>query len=90
LFSRKVETEKKPVELNQTVEQIRRILERTIPKMIDIELHLGGRLWNVNVDPVQIEQILLNLGTNAADAMPDGGKLVIETENIVLDKEKSK
>jgi PAS domain S-box-containing protein len=89
LFSRKVETEKKPVELNQTVEQIRRILERTIPKMIDIELHLGGRLWNVNVDPVQIEQILLNLGTNAADAMPDGGKLVIETENIVLDKEKS-
>ena len=88
LFSRKAETETRPADLNQTVEQIRRILERTIPKMIDIELHLGGRLWNVKVDPVQIEQILLNLGTNAADAMPDGGKLVIETENVVFDREK--
>jgi len=52
--------------------------------MIDINLHLGRELATVTADPVQIEQILLNLGTNAADAMPDGGTLVIETENMTL------
>lgn len=85
LFSRKADTERKPVELNQEVEQARRILERTIPKMIDIDIHLGRRLWTINADPVQMEQILLNLGTNAADAMPDGGRLIIETTNTTLD-----
>ena len=54
--------------------------------MIAIELHLGSRLWPINADPVQVEQILLNLGGNAADAMPEGGKLLIETENVVLDE----
>ena len=74
LFSRKTEMERKPIHLNQVVEQAQMLLERTIPKMIDIEVRLGSRLWPVMADPVQIEQILLNLGTNAVDAMPDGGK----------------
>ena len=87
LFSRKSVTDRKPLDINQEVEQTRRILERTIPKMIDIEVHTGGRLWTVMADPVQIEQIFLNLGSNAADAMPEGGKLVIETENVILDDE---
>lgn len=87
LFSRKVEAEFRPVNLNHEVEHALKMLERTIPKMIDMEIHLGRALWNINADPVQVEQILLNLGTNAADAMPDGGKLVIETENVTLDKE---
>jgi CheY-like chemotaxis protein len=52
--------------------------------MIDINLHLERELTPVTADPVQIEQVLLNLGTNAADAMPDGGTLVIETENVTL------
>ncbi|MBU2551648.1 MAG: PAS domain S-box protein [Proteobacteria bacterium] len=85
LFSRKAEIVRRPVDLNLEIEQARRILERTIPKMVDIEVHPGGRLWPVLADPVQVEQILLNLGTNAADAMPDGGKLVIETADIILD-----
>ena len=87
LFSRKVEAERRPVDLNREVEQARRILERTIPKMIDIEVHLGGGLRAVNADPVQIERILLNLGTNAVDAMPDGGKLTIKTEQATLGQE---
>ncbi|MBF0531020.1 MAG: PAS domain S-box protein, partial [Deltaproteobacteria bacterium] len=89
LFSRKAETEKIPLDLNHELDQARKMLERTIPKMIDIELHPGSRLWAIKADPLQIEQILLNLGTNAADAMPEGGKLFIETKNISLNHEYS-
>lgn len=87
LFSRKATTQSTTIDLNQEVENARRILVRTIPKMIDIEVITTGRLWPITADPVQMEQILLNLGTNAVDAMPDGGKLIIETENITLDEE---
>ena len=87
LFSRKADSERKPMELNLEVEHARKILERTIPKMVEIELRSGDRLWSVIADPVQVEQILLNLGTNAADAMPDGGKLIIETINTTFDED---
>ena len=86
-FSRKVGSDRRQVDLNQEIENISRLLERTIPRMISIELHFADGLWMVNADPVQIEQILLNLGVNAADAMPDGGTLVIETENKTLTEE---
>ncbi len=90
LFSRKVEPERMLVDLNGLVEKIRGILERTIPKMIAIELRLGRRLWSVKADPVQVEQIFLNLGSNAADAMPDGGKFTIQTGNVTLDEDFTK
>ena len=90
LFSRKAETERKLLELNIEVEHARRILERTIPKMVNISFYPGSRLWPVMADPVQIEQILLNLGTNAADAMPDGGKLILETDNKTIDAKYAK
>ena len=83
-FSRKAESKTVTLDLNKEIISIRKILERTLPKMIDINLHLGRELALVTADPVQIEQVLLNLGTNAADAMPDGGTLVIETENVTL------
>ncbi|MBU2551647.1 MAG: response regulator [Proteobacteria bacterium] len=75
------------MDLNEQVEQARRLLERTIPRMIDIKLLLGRDLWTVLADPVQVEQLVLNLGSNAADAMPDGGRLVIETQNITVGEE---
>ena len=86
-FSRKVESKLRPVDLNQEVIQAHDVLKRTIPKMIDIELHLAVDLKLINADPVQLEQIMMNLGVNAKDAMPDGGKLIFQTEDTVLDKE---
>ncbi|MFH1135339.1 MAG: PAS domain S-box protein [Pseudomonadota bacterium] len=87
VFSRKVEIERRSVDINQEVEQAVRLLARTIPKMIAIEFRAGTELWGVKADPIQIESVLLNLGCNAADAMPDGGNLLIETDNVTLDEE---
>lgn len=89
-FSRKVEAERRPVDINQVVRQVRNILKMTIPKMIKIELHLAADLKTVSADPGQIEQVLMNLGTNARDAMPERGRLVIETENVTIDEEYSR
>jgi PAS domain S-box-containing protein len=86
-FSRKVESRKRPLDLNDEVHEVQRLLERTIPRMIDIELHLAGDLKIVNADPVQMEQVLMNLAVNSKDAMPQGGRLVIETKNVTLDVE---
>ena len=63
------------------------MLTRSIPKMIEIDLLLADDLWAINAAPNQIDQILMNLAINARDAMPDGGKLTIQTQNIVLDEE---
>ncbi|MBW2095072.1 MAG: PAS domain S-box protein [Deltaproteobacteria bacterium] len=86
-FSRKVESELRPLDLNNEVRQVQKILERTIPKMIDIELHLQEDVWTINADSMQMEQIVMNLAVNARDAMAEGGKLVFGTENVVLDRE---
>jgi signal transduction histidine kinase len=81
-YSRKIESEKKPLCLNDQVKQVNQLLQRTLPKMIDIECCLDQDLQWVNADEVQIEQVLMNLAINAKDAMPDGGRLRIETANV--------
>ena len=86
-FSRKVESKLRPVDLNQSVLQVQKLLKRTIPKMIGIELHLQEGLKAINADPAQVEQAMMNFGVNARDAMPGGGRLIIETENVTLDEE---
>jgi two-component system cell cycle sensor histidine kinase/response regulator CckA len=86
-FSRKVESKLRPVDLNREVRQVEQLLRRTIPKMITIELHLEEGLKVINADPAQVEQVMMNLSVNARDAMPEGGRLVIETETISLDEE---
>ena len=86
-FSRKVGSSLRPVDLNQEVKSVKRLLERTIPKMIEIELRLANDLRVVNADPSQIEQVLMNLAVNAKDAMSDGGMLTIETSNATLDED---
>ncbi|MGD9124488.1 MAG: ABC transporter substrate binding protein, partial [Desulfarculaceae bacterium] len=84
-FSRKVEPELRPVNLNHEVVQAAKILERTLPKMIAIETHLAEDLKTVNADANQLSQVFLNMGTNAMDAMPEGGRLTIKTKNRYLD-----
>ncbi|MBM3298537.1 MAG: PAS domain S-box protein, partial [Deltaproteobacteria bacterium] len=86
-FSRKSEIKPRPLNLNQQVEQLRKMLTRAIPKMIEIELNLADDLCRVNADPTQMDQVLMNLAVNAKDAMPDGGKLTIATSNAILDEE---
>jgi two-component system cell cycle sensor histidine kinase/response regulator CckA len=84
-FSRKAETNRKPMDLNREVKLAGKILDRTLPKMIAIHLQLASDLDRIEADPVQIEQIVLNMGSNAADAMPGGGNLTIGTQNVRLD-----
>lgn len=67
-FSRKVESKRSPLDLNQQVLNVRALLERTIPKMIRIELELADPLEPIDADPTQIEQVLMNLAINAKDA----------------------
>ncbi len=86
-FSRKLESKLRPISLNHEIQRVRNLLERTIPKMIRIELKLMPEPTIINADPVQIEQVLMNLGVNARDAMPEGGLLSIKTERMVLDSQ---
>jgi len=85
--SRKIESKLEPTNLNDQILQVQTLLERTIPKMIQIELDLGKDLKIIHVDSGQIEQILLNLALNASHVMPDEGKITIQTRNFMLDED---
>ncbi|HEY6203261.1 MAG TPA: PAS domain S-box protein [Candidatus Limnocylindria bacterium] len=70
------------VQLNAVLTELRSMLRRTIPKSVAIDLHLAPDLWTIEIDVGQLEQLLLNLIMNAADAMPDGGTAVLVTTNV--------
>jgi signal transduction histidine kinase len=72
--------------LNPVITNFKKMLSRVIGEHIEVEIILDSDLKDILADPIQIEQIILNLCVNARDAMPDGGKLIIETSNTVLDK----
>jgi CheY-like chemotaxis protein len=73
-----------PADLNATVAEVVAILRRTIDPRIGVEILPHPDLWTVKADPGQLSQVLMNLCLNARDAMPDGGRLVLETANAVL------
>ncbi|MBI5576251.1 MAG: response regulator [Deltaproteobacteria bacterium] len=79
-FSRMEPPEKRPLDLNREISHTVSLLERVIPKMIGIETRLYPNLVPIEGDPTQIEQVVMNLGANARDAMPEGGCLLFETE----------
>ena len=85
-FSRRQPLDPKPVDVNRLVTGMSELLRRTLGEQIEIETVLGAGLWRTLADPNQLENALLNLAVNARDAMPDGGKLTIETGNAHLDE----
>jgi signal transduction histidine kinase/ActR/RegA family two-component response regulator len=85
-FSRKQVLQPKIIDLNHIVVDIEGLLRRLIGEDVELATNLSPTLGRVKADPGQIEQILMNLTINARDAMPEGGKLIIETANIDLDE----
>ncbi len=87
VFSRRIEPRKQIIHLEKPIEDVRLILARTISKLISIETDVQEGLWHVGADPYQMEQVLLNMGINAAEAMPGGGVLKMAAENLTLDQQ---
>jgi len=85
-FSRKQVLQLKVINLNSIVENISKMIGRVIGEDIELVTSLQLELGHVKADPGQIEQVIMNLAVNARDAMPNGGKLIIETGEILLDE----
>jgi two-component system cell cycle sensor histidine kinase/response regulator CckA len=85
-FGRKQMQSLRVLDLNTVVGEITRMLPRLIGEDIQLVFIPGRELVKVKADPAQIEQVVMNLATNARDAMPRGGKLTIETSNVYLDQ----
>ncbi|MBP1853323.1 hybrid sensor histidine kinase/response regulator [Rhizobium halophytocola] len=84
-FSRRQTLDPKPTVLNRLVSDMQDLITRSVGPTIAVETALAGGLWSSHVDIGQLENALLNLSINARDAMPDGGKLTIETANRWFD-----
>lgn len=85
-FARRQILEPRNIDLNQTVTETLSLLEKVIGSNIEIRASLAPDLAIVRADPTQIEQVVMNLCINARDAMPQGGTLIIETSNAVIDE----
>jgi len=83
-FSRKQVLQPRVLDLNSVIAGIAQMLPRVIGEHIDLRFRLGDPLGQIKADPSQIEQVILNLAVNARDAMPGGGCLTINSENVHL------
>jgi PAS domain S-box-containing protein len=86
IFSRRETVKPAPVDLNEVVRDIERLLRRTLGEHVELVVDLHRDLPAVLADPGRVEQVLVNLAVNARDAMPDGGRLQIETSEVELDR----
>ncbi|MFC1502408.1 response regulator [bacterium] len=85
-FSRRQILSPKFLNINDIIIDVEKMLQRLIGEDIELLVNMEPKLGHALADPVQIEQIILNLAVNSRDAMPNGGQLIIETKNIHLDK----
>jgi hypothetical protein len=85
-FSRKSMLEPKMIDLNEVVEHVRSLIQRLVGPAIEVEVRLAADVRRVRADPAHLQQVIMNLAANARDAMPDGGRLTIETGNVTLDE----
>ena len=84
-FARKQTASPLPVDLNETISNMVKMLQRLIGENIHLQWYPGNNLWKIRIDPSQIDQIMANLAVNARDAISDVGRLIIETKNVVFD-----
>jgi PAS domain S-box-containing protein len=84
-FSRKQIIKQEQLNINNELQEIYKMLRRLLSEDIEIETFYSEDIWPLKVDRSQLEQVIMNLAVNARDAMPQGGKLTIETANIILD-----
>ena len=87
IFGRRAEMVLVPLDLNHQVDEVTKLLASTLPKTIDIDIHLTKDPVIIKADASQITQMVMNLAVNANEAMPQGGRLSIQTENILLDND---
>jgi len=85
-FARGVEGERKPIQIEQIIVEIERIMGETFPKSIEILSNISRNLWPIIGDATQLHQVIMNLALNARDAMLDGGVLEISANNIAIDE----
>jgi len=86
-FGRKQMLQLKTIDVNKFLKENLEMLRRVFPENIEIEFLPGRAVGAVRADPTQLGQVFMNLALNARDAMPEGGRLTIETENVLLDEE---
>jgi PAS domain S-box-containing protein len=85
-FSRRQTLDPKPTDVNKLIAGMEELLRRTVGPSVTLEVVGAGGLWLTKIDPSQLENALLNLTINARDAMPDGGRITVETANKWLDE----
>ncbi|WP_426435452.1 PAS domain S-box protein [Bradyrhizobium genosp. P] len=85
-FSRRQPLDPKPVDVNALINGLSDMVHRTLGETIAVETVLGAGLWRIEVDPNELEAAILNLAVNARDAMPEGGRLTLETVNAHIDE----
>jgi PAS domain S-box-containing protein len=85
-FSRRQHLERHTINLNDTINEIMKLLRRIIGEDVEVRVIATPGLSAIFADPAQIEQVIMNLAVNSRDAMPQGGQLTIETSNVELDE----